>query len=70
MFIDRDDYGETVETPSLLDKLFCHYIPVVSDSWIFRYCVCGPPASVGGPSEVFPSNQDSGFHKIIPVRAK
>ena len=26
--------------------------------------------SFGGPSEEFPSNQDSGFHKTIPVRAK
>ena len=26
--------------------------------------------SVGGSSVKFPSNQDSGFHKTIPVRAK
>ena len=26
--------------------------------------------SVGGSSEKFPSNQDSGFHKTIPVRVK
>ena len=26
--------------------------------------------SIGGSSEKFPSNQDSGSHKIIPVRAK
>ena len=26
--------------------------------------------SIGGPLVKFPSNQDSGFHKIIPVRAK
>ena len=45
--IERKHKGRQVkQTVKLLDKLFCHYVPVLSDSLIFHYFACRPPTSM------------------------